>query len=95
MESTQGRNPKVYVAVVAQFDEDGTVRPLEVTWEDGRRFEIDRITDVRQAPALKAGSGGVRYTIRINGQHSYLFFERNITDRYGVVGQWFVERKGS
>lgn len=87
------RSPKVYVSVVAQFQADGSLRPLELTWEDGRKYTIDRVTDIRQAPAMKAGGQGDRYTIRINGQHSYLFFERSEKNSGDNVGRWFVERR--
>ena len=56
---------KVYVAVRADFRDDGVMLPREITWEDGRRYEIDRVTDIRQAPSLKAGGQGDRYTVMI------------------------------
>ena len=40
-------SPKVYVAVKADFNEDGIMLPREITWEDGTRFEIDRVLDIR------------------------------------------------
>jgi hypothetical protein len=46
---------KEYVQVTAIFTRDGQIIPQEIKLEDGRRFEIDRITDVRRAPSLKAG----------------------------------------
>lgn len=55
---------KVYVAVKTDFAADGTMLPREITWEDGERFEIDRILDIRQAAAMKAGGQGDRYTVR-------------------------------
>lgn len=67
--------------------------PTEIVWEDGRRFQIDKILDIRQAAALKAGGSGDRYTIRINGKQSYLFFERNASINGNNIGRWFVERK--
>lgn len=75
---------KVYVGVTARFDENGAVRPQSITWEDGTVFEIDRITDIRRAASLKAGGIGLRYTIRINGKTTYLFYEEP---------KWFVEAK--
>ena len=75
---------RVYVNVIARHDEQGKVRPLEVEWEDGRRFEVDRLLDVRRAAALKAGGQGVRYTVRILGRETYLFEDE---------GRWFVEAK--
>lgn len=34
---------KKYVQVDATFTEDGKLLPLCVVWEDGRKFEIDRV----------------------------------------------------
>jgi len=76
---------RVYVRVVAEFDEAGGVRPLSVAWEDGRRFEVDRVLDVRRAASTKAGGQGMRYTCRIMGRETYLFEDD---------GRWFVEAKG-
>ncbi len=85
---------KVYVAVKADFREDGIMLPREITWEDGRRFAIDRVTDIRQAASLKAGGQGDRYTVMIKGHQSYLFFERSTAIRGNNIGRWYVERKG-
>ena len=41
---------KVYVAVILRVDEDGRMAPLAIEWEDGRRFDITKVADVRQAP---------------------------------------------
>jgi hypothetical protein len=86
-------SPEVYVAVKADFNEDGIMLPREITWEDGTRFEIDRVLDIRQAAAMKAGGQGDRYTVRINGQQSYLFFERSTNQTGNQLGRWFGERK--
>ena len=66
---------KKYVEVTARFDVDGTVFPLEIHWEDGAKFEIDRILDIRRAASLKAGGAGIRYTCRIRGREKYLWLE--------------------
>ena len=87
------RNPKVYVAVKADFNEDGIMLPREITWEDGTKYAIDRVLDIRQAAAMKAGGQGDRYTVRINGSQSYLFFERSTSQTGNNLGRWFVERK--
>jgi len=86
---------KVYVAVEARFDNEGNLIPTSITWEDGREFEIDRVTDVRQAASMKAGGQGDRYTVWINGQQSYLFFERNASLTGSNIGRWFVERRAA
>jgi hypothetical protein len=75
---------KVFVEVTAKHDTLGNIRLLSVKWEDGRIFEVDRLLDVRQAPALKAGGVGVRYTCRIHNRQVYLFDDE---------GKWFMERK--
>ena len=75
------QHTKVYVEVVASFREDGLLLPKEIVWEDGRHFEIDRVSDIRSAASMKVGGQGDRYTIWLNGQQRYLFFERNATIR--------------
>ena len=82
---------KVYVPVSAIFDADGTMIPTDLIWEDGRKYHIDKVLDVRQA-AAKSGGQGDRYTIRVNGRQSYLFFQRNNTLAGNNIGRWFVER---
>lgn len=73
---------KVYVDVTLKQDKYGTIIPLSVTWEDGRRFEIDRVINVKNAFATKVGGCGVRYTVRILGKETFLFNDD---------GRWFVE----
>jgi len=79
------RNPnKVYVDVIVIFHADGSIRPMIITWEDGRKYKIDKIIDVRRAASLKAGGIGIRYTCIIQGHQTYLFLEKT---------RWWVERK--
>ena len=93
MEIQEIRNLKVYVDVVAAFNSCGALTPLKLTWEDGREYEIDQVTDIRQAAAMKAGGQGDRYTIVVNGRSSYLFFERSASIRGNIIGRFFVERR--
>lgn len=86
---------KVYVDVTARFDSDGVMVPLGITWEDGTLFEIDRVTEIRQAAVMKAGGQGDRYTIWVRGHQSYLFFERSAALTGNNIGRWFVERRVS
>ncbi len=85
---------KVYVPVEVEFKANGQMTPVSITWEDGKIYMIDKITDVRPAPAMKAGGQGDRYTVTINGKQSYLFFERNASVTGANIGKWFVERRG-
>lgn len=75
---------KVYVEVAAVFTTDGQVMPRQIRWEDGAVFPVDRVLDIRQAAATKAGGCGLRYTIRIRGKQTYLFLDED---------RWFVEGK--
>lgn len=86
-------NPKIYVDVQVEFRSDGVMLPREIIWEDGRRFEIDRVLDIRQAASMKAGGQGDRYTIKVCGQERYLFFERNASLTGNNIGRWFIEAK--
>lgn len=86
---------KVYVAVKADFRDDGVMLPREITWEDGKRYSIDRVIDIRQAAARKAGGQGDRYTVVIEGKRTYLFFERSADITGNNIGRWFVERKAN
>lgn len=74
----------MFVEVTAKFDTQGDITPLSITWADGTVFEIDRVLDKRRAASLKAGGQGIRYTIRVNGHSTYLFYEEP---------RWFVEGK--
>ena len=75
---------KVFVEVIAKFTKDGSKIPLTIKWEDGRSFDIDKVTDMRRAVSLKAGGQGMRYRCRINGKEAYLWLEED---------KWFVEGK--
>lgn len=73
---------KIFVEVTARYNLQGQIRPLNIRWEDGRVFEIDRVLDARMAPSLKGGGHGMRYTCRIRGKEIYLFCDD---------GRWFLE----
>ncbi len=49
----EAKRIKKYVQVTADFFTDGRLRPLLITWEDGRKFRIDKIKDIRRAASLK------------------------------------------
>ena len=75
---------KKYVEVVSDTSEEGIVTPLEIVWDTGVRYHIDRVLDRRQAHSLKTGGTGIRYTVRVGGQATYLWYEGP---------RWFVEAK--
>lgn len=87
------KSERVYVDVKVAFKSAGNLIPLEIKWIDGKVFEIDKVSDIRQAAALKAGGHGDRYEVWIRGKQSYLFFERSGALSGNNLGRWFVERK--
>ena len=62
----------------------GQLVPIFFTWEDGRKYSIDRILKIERCASRKAGGVGMMYTCMIQGQESHLFYE---------VDKWFMERK--
>jgi hypothetical protein len=87
------KSKKESSAVEVHFAADGTMLPRIIEWEDGHKYEIDRVLKIQPAPAMKAGGQGDRYTVMIGGQQRYLFFEHS--PEYGAekIGKWFVERR--
>ena len=75
---------KEYVSILAQIHMDGSIQPLCILLEDGRKFDIDEVKDKSRAASLKAGGCGIRYTIRVGARSTYLFDED---------GKWFVEKR--
>ncbi len=81
--SAHRENPaKIYVSVRADHLLNGRIRPLMFRAKDGPVVRIDRILDEREAPSLKAGGQGMRYTCRVGEKQLYLFHD----DVY-----WFIE----
>lgn len=88
-----GKDIKTYVSVSVVFNEAGLMLPREIIWEDGHKYEIDRVKDVKQAAAMRCGGQGDRYTVFIGGQERYLYFERSCSLTGNNIGKWFVERR--
>lgn len=70
---------RTYVEVVSRTTADGLTIPMEVRWEDGRRFRISRILGTRDARTLKQahaqGLQGFRYTVLIGRSQAYLWYD--------------------
>lgn len=70
------------IDVIAKMKKTEQVEPLEIIWEDGRHYPIDRILEIRRVASTKGGGTGIRYKVRI-GQHiRFIFLD-------GFV--WFIE----
>ena len=66
------------------FYPNGDMFPEVFWWENGKRYNIDHVTDVCRAVSLKTGGNGIRYTCLLGSYRVYLFYE---------MGRWFMERK--
>ena len=75
---------KHYVKVRADHLPDGTIHPLLFRDEDvgGEACRIDQVLEVREAPSLKAGGQGVRYTCRVGERRIMLYHDGDY---------WFIE----
>ena len=85
MKGIAGREVR-YVEVVSDTSADGVVTPLQIVWDAGKRYHVDGVLDRRQAVSRKTGRKGMRYTVRIGGNVTYLWYEGP---------RWFVEAKVS
>ena len=86
MNQSQQQFRKVYVEVQLTVSPEGDVRPNTIKFEDGTVYEIDRLRHRCRAHATKVGGTGIRYTVVIRGQETYLFEDD---------GKWFVEARGN
>ena len=84
---------RVYVPVCADFDAQGRMLPRSIVWEDGERYEIDRVKSIRPGFSAKAGGEGDRYIITVHGRETNLYFERIPSVSGNHIGKWFVVRK--
>lgn len=75
---------KVYVGVEISVSPQGDVRPRTIVFEDGNKYQIDRLRQKCRAHATKVGGTGIRYTVIICNKQTYL---------YEDDGRWFVEAK--
>ena len=70
------------VTVITKMQTDGLVIPLYLIWENGEKFAIDKILDIRKKASTKGGGLGLRYTCRFGNQERFIWLD-------GYV--WFVE----
>lgn len=83
---------KQYLDVDVTMSSSGKMLPQVIHWTDGRSYTVTRVKAVVPAPALKAGGQGDRYTVILDRQERFLFFERPTdADDSATVGRWFVE----
>jgi len=83
---------KVYVDVNEDRLKDGQLIPLSFVWEDGSRYDISKVLDIRRAASLKAGGVGLRYNVRVITPNIkkdvFMFLEED-----NGTTKWFMERR--
>ena len=79
---------KVYVKVSVFTDTQGDIYPLSFVWEDGFKYEIDKISEIRPAASQKAGGVGMRYSIKVRNKQTYIWLEET-----NGLYRWFLERR--
>ena len=82
---------KTYVKVTTSFDATGYMEPKEIIWKDGRVFPIDRVSDFCPASNIESRHHGDCYTVLVQGQKKFLFFERADPRHAARFGRWYVE----
>lgn len=70
------------VDMIACMKQSGVVIPLTLIWDDGRKFDIEKVLDIRRAASTKGGGMGIRYLLKIGKSERYAWL-----DEY----TWFVE----
>ena len=80
-------------SMIVYHRKNGAMMPRAVVWDDGVRYDIDRVTGMQPAASFKVGGQGDRYTVLINGRQTYLFFEHSAEISGHKTGRWFVEKK--
>lgn len=74
---------KIELDIIVEHKKDGQAVPKAILWEDGRKFSIDKILDIRRAAATKCGGVGIRYICRVCNKEIKIFDEE---------GKWFLEK---
>ena len=77
---------KIYVEVIVRFLAEGGMRPIYIIWNDGRKFEIDKVRYIERAPARVSSVLPMRYTCSVGGKDKYLYYE-------SAEERWFIEKE--
>ena len=64
---------KLYVKVRCDHHTDGTLRPRQILWADGRTWDIKRTLHV--AEPVEDEFEGIRYTVLIGSAEEYMYLD--------------------
>lgn len=75
-------------------DENGNIMPVTIYF-DGKQYTVDRVLDIQNKAATKAGGFGLRYTVCLTNEEENILSKKAYI--YLEVGAdpevWFVEAK--
>lgn len=75
---------KLLVDVVCVHYKSGHIKPIQIVWENGIHYNVDKVLKIEQRASLKSGGSGLRYTCLIHGQQRYLYLQDD--------NSWFIEK---
>ena len=74
---------KRYIEVDVHTDKYGNLTPIAIYWDDGKRYEVDKILEKPRQKASPVGGCGILYVCKIQGQVRNIYFEQGY--------RWFIE----
>lgn len=79
-----------YIKVTSEFDATGYMQPKSITRENGKIYEIEKITDFRPAKDFGLSYNCDCFIVMIQGKSLPLFFEKTNPNFRSLVGRWFI-----
>lgn len=70
------------VDMIAHMTKNGLPIPLTLIWEDGRKFEIEKVLNTQKCASLKGGGMGIRFKVLIEAREKFIWLDEYV---------WFVE----
>ncbi len=72
---------EIIVKCTVDFDFDGKVTPISITWPNGRSLRIQNILESRPFETL-TGKAGIVYTCKADGQEIILYYDHRLNNWY-------------
>lgn len=73
------------VNVIGIFTSDGKIYPRHFLLQDGHKYNIEHVIDVRPEFSPFSGGTGLRYTVQIHGQRCSMWLEDMVWYLEGCV----------
>ena len=85
------RVPKIkkYVDVLAKWNQDGSVVPLMIFWDDGRSLSVKNVVNPPVDLLRSTGADVVSYEVNVASKTTCLYMER-LGPRSEKLARWYV-----